>query len=88
MFLTRPGAIERTESPVSDDLTRPVIKRALWNLSGIDHTLGESSPVIGEKGVRSVVQRHVGDRTRPRRVRSLDLGASDQEYARAGASRW
>ena len=80
MFSTRPGATGRTESPV--------IKRALWNLSESDRTLGESSPVIGEKRVRLVVQRRVGDRTRPRRVRSLDLGASGQEYARAGASRW
>ena len=39
VFLTRPSAIERTESPV--------IKRALWNLSGSDWTLtlGESSSV-------------------------------------------
>ena len=80
MFSTRPGATGRTESPV--------IKRALWNLSESDRTLGESSPVIGEKRVRLVVQRRVGDRTRPRRVRSLDLGASGQEYARVGASRW
>ena len=76
------------ESLVSDDLTCLVIKRALWNLFGSDRTLGESSPVVEERWVRSVVQRRVGDRTRPRRVRSLDLGASGQEYARAGASRW
>ena len=58
------------------------------NLSGSDRTLGELSPVIGEKGVQSVVQRLVGGRTWPRRVQSLDLGVSGQEYAHAGASHW
>jgi len=38
--------------------------------------------------VRSVVLRHVGDWTRPRCIRSLDLGVSGQEYGCAGASRW
>jgi hypothetical protein len=72
VFLTCPGATGRTKSLVSDDLMRSVIKRALWNPSGSDRTLGESSPVVGERWVRSVVQRCVGDRTRPRHVRSLD----------------
>ena len=88
MFLARPGVTGRTKSPISDDLMHPIIKRALWNLSESDQTLGESSPIIGEKEARSVVQRRVGDRTRHQRIWSLDLGTSDQEYARAGPSRW
>ena len=40
------------------------------------------------KGVWSVVQRRIGDRAWPQHVRSLDLGASGQEYTRAGASHW
>jgi hypothetical protein len=75
-------------SSINDDLTHMVIKRALWNLSRSDRTLGESSPVIEERRLRSVVQIRVGDLTRPQRVWSLDLGVSGQEYARAGASRW
>ena len=66
----------------------PVIKRVLWNLSGSDRTLGELSLVIGEGGVRSIVQRCVGDQTQPRCIQSLDLGVSGQEYARVGDSRW
>ena len=88
VFLTCLGVTGRTESSVSNDLTRSIIKRALWKHSGSDQTLGELSLVIGEKGVWLVVQRRVGDRTRPRLVRSLDLGTSGQEYARVGASRW
>ena len=35
-----------------------------------------------------MVQRRVGGRTWAQRVRSLDLGTSSQEYARAGGSHW
>ena len=42
-------ATGRWRSPVSSDRMRPISKRALWNLSWSDQTLGESSPVQ-EKG--------------------------------------
>jgi len=62
--------------------------RSSKELSGSDRTLGESSPVVGESRVRSVVQRCVGNQTRPPRIRLLDLGTSGQEYERVGASHW
>jgi hypothetical protein len=50
MFLMGAGATGCIVSPIIDDLTHPVIKRALWNLSGSDRTLRESSLVIEERG--------------------------------------
>ena len=87
MFLVCPEPTGRMESPVSDDRMRPDAEKHLWNLFVSDWTLGESSLVVGERRVRSVVQKCVGNQTRPWRVRSLDLGVSGQEYAHAGASR-
>jgi hypothetical protein len=55
-------------SPISDDWTRLVTEKRLWNLSGSDRMLGKLSLVIGESRVRSVVLKHV--------VTGLGLGAS------------